>query len=460
MGMFDELGVSDAMVFPALNTSTAMDIVTGTFEKGMHGKYYLNGGLPGMFGIGGRSGFYKSTTMEGLMVFCMHNYPGSEAYKLDTENNALNPKARMRSTIMYNYGPDYDADQILNNVVVDNLASLGSEELEERLRTFYNYREKHKKDLEVETPFLDKDGKNIRTLRPMFICIDSLSQLRFSSETDKLDKLSVEDKSNNMNALRDGLIKSRLVPQWARMAYKYGVYFLLSAQVSDAFVADEYNRPEKQTQYTKLNDRFKHVGNQFAFLTNTLLQNFSPAPVVSSADRKAAEYGGDGSGQVEINELTTRVLRCKTAPAGTLIPSLASQSIGLLPGLSYYHYLKKNNDFGFNVSGVGRTNRYCMLHPEILLKRQTVIETLMNNYELNRALEILFQLKYINDYWSKVGIPFDIPKTAEDFVERITNSDLTVSDITNSRGYWTYEDPMNRPYMSLFDILNIIGIKK
>ena len=101
-----------------------------------------------------------------------------------------------------------------------------------------------------------------------------------------------------------------------------------------------------------------------------------------------------------------------------------------------------------------------MLHPDILLKRQTVIETLMNNYELNRALEILFQLKYINDYWSKVGIPFDIPKTAEDFVERITNSDLTVSDITNSRGYWTYEDPMNRPYMSLFDILNIIGVKK
>lgn len=466
MGMFDEIGLDDAVIYPALNTNTSLDMATGTFELGANNKYYLNGGLPPFFGIGGRGGYYKSTVLEGILAFCLHNYPGSMAFKLDTESNALLPKARMKKTLLYAYGDSCDTEAILDRLKVNNLASMGSKEFEDTIAKICDYKEKHKKEQLVDTPFLDRYGKNIRMWIPTFICVDSLTMLSFTDEVNKSENLSVEDKSKNMDALRDGLLKKRLLTNWSRLAYKYGLYFMMSAQVDDTFIADEYNKPIKQNQYTGNSDRFKGVGPMFEFLTNTLLQNFSPAPLVSSSDRKSPEYSIDGSGLVEINEITTKLLRCKSSPAGTTIPMLASQNYGVLPGLSYYHYLKKSDDFGFNVSGVGRSNRYCMLAPDTLLKRQTVLESLKNNYELNRALEVMYQLKWMIDCWSKTGLPFDLPKTAEEFVDRIVSGgDLTISDIVNSRGYWTYEhesatDDLKRPYMSIFDILSIINIKK
>ena len=461
MGMFDELGAADAIVYPSLNTSTALDILTGVFELGENNKYYLNGGLPFMFGIGGRGGFYKSTVLESILVSCLYNYPYTEAYKIDTENNSLAPKKRMKNMCIYRYGPEFDADALLDRLKVTNISTTSSAEFEELIKNICKYKEAHKKDLLVETPFLDKNGEPLKMWIPTFLIIDSLTLFVSSSEVDKSSTVSAESKDRNMDALRDGMFKRRLLMEWSRISCKYGIYFLLSAQVDDSYVADEYSRPEKQNQYTKLNDRFKGVGPMWEFLTNTLLQNFSPSPVTSSTDKKLPEYSSDGAGLVEINELTTRILRCKTSPGGTIVPMLASQNYGVLPGLTYYHYLKKNGDFGFNVGGVGKVNRYNMLMPDVLLKRQNVIDVLRNNHELNRALEIMFQLKWIIDFWNTASFPFDIPKTAELFVEKIAaGSDLTISDIVNSRGYWTYDKSNDRPYLSIFDILSILDKKK
>ena len=456
MGLFANLGISDATVYPALNTCTPLDMATAVFEKGKDNKYYL------MFGIGGRGGFYKSTVLDGLLLACLLNYPHSEGYKLDTEMNALAPKQRMKNACKYKYGSDFDVNSVVEDrLKVTNISATRSSEFEELIRNVCKYKEDHKKDYIVEIPFLDKDGNPLKMWIPTYIVVDSVTLFRSDTEMDKSTSISAEDKNRNMDALRDGMYKKRLIEEWSRISYRYGIYFLMSAQVDDSYVADEYNRPEKQNQFTKTNDRFKGVGPQFEFLTNTLLQNFAPTLVTSSTDRKAPEYGNEGAGLVEINELSTRVLRCKSAPAGTMIPMLASQSYGILPGLTYYHYLKKNGDFGFNVSGTGRTNRYSMLLPDLLLKRQNIISTLENNYELNRALEIMFQLKWMIDFWTTHQLPFGLPATAEEFVDRIIGgNDILISDILNTRGYWTYEDPYKRPYMSIFDILNLISSNK
>lgn len=461
MGMLDDLGISDATVYPALNTGTSLDIATGIYEKGSDGKYYLNGGVPPMLGVAGRSGNYKSTTMEGLMVFGLHNYPHSEAYKLDSESNALSPKARMYKTIACNYGPDYDADSIMNRVVVDNISNTSSEDVEEKIRQICKYKDEHRKELTIVTPFVSPKGEPIKMLIPTFICMDSLSAYRFSTTLDKESNLSVEDKQRNMDDMQDGKWKKSLLNSWTRLSYKYGLYFLMSAQVGENQSMDMYSMPEKQGQFSKQNDRFKNVSNQFTYLTNTLIQNYSPKPITRSSDKKEPEYIIDGVGAVEINELTTKLLRCKTSAAGVYLPMVASQTHGVLNGLTYFHYLRENKDFGYITSGVGKTTRCPILTPEIKLTRQNVTEMLKNSYELNRALEILFQLKWILQYWSTATLPFDVPKTAEEFMDRIAKGgDLTVSDIINSRGYWTYEDPDKRPYMSIFDILSILDVKQ
>lgn len=462
MGIFSDMGIEDAVCYPALNTSTSLDIATGAYEKGDLNRWYLNGGLPSMFGIGGRAGYYKSTTLDSILVNCLHNYPNSEALKIDTESNALTPKKRMRDICKYQYGDDYDTEALLGRLRVTNLSATSGKEFEEMVYKIGLHKKDHKKDYMVETPFLDiRTGNPLKMYIPTFIVVDSLSMLRFGTESEEDKRVSVESSQRNMEALKDGQFKTRLITDWSRMAYKYGIYFLLSAQVDDSFVADEYNKPEKQNQFVKNNDRYKYVGAQFEYLTNTLLNNYAPSPIVSSTDRKAPEYTSEGAGVVEINEINSRIIRCKAAPAGTFIPMVQSQNYGILSGLSYYHFLKKSGDFGFTVNGIGRSNRYCVLMPDTLLKRQTIIDSLKNNYELNRALEIMFQLKWIIDRWGANNCPFNLPKTAEEFVDKIASGgDLTISDIVNSRGYWTYDKETKRPYMSIFDILSILDIKK
>ena len=102
-----------------------------------------------------------------------------------------------------------------------------------------------------------------------------------------------------------------------------------------------------------------------------------------------------------------------------------------------------------------------MLDSETLLHRNSIIEVLNHKYETARALEILAQLKWIASYWNIKSQPVNIPETAERFVELIAKSDtIAISDILNSRGYWTFGDETDtRPYMSIFDILDIIDPK-
>jgi hypothetical protein len=283
---------------------------------------------------------------------------------------------------------------------------------------------------------------------------------RSERESQNVEDNSVDSSKLNMDALKDGQIKRRLLTLFSQWSCKYGLYFMFTAQVDDTYVENMYQPPEKQNQYMKSKDRFKGCGPQFEFLTNTLLQNLQPNPLLT-ADRKSPEYHSiSGDNLAEINDVPVMILRCKTAPAGKKIPTLTSQNYGILSGLTYYHFLKKNDDFGFKVSGVGKTNRNPLLMPDVTLQRKNVIDSLYGNYELNRALEIMGQLKWLHLYWDTSKLGINIPKTAESFVESIINSDLTISDILNSRGWWTYDKKNERPYMSLMDILDKIQIKE
>ena len=103
-----------------------------------------------------------------------------------------------------------------------------------------------------------------------------------------------------------------------------------------------------------------------------------------------------------------------------------------------------------------------MLNPEVRLHRKEIINVLETNAEVCRGLEILSQLKWILNYWNVDKMNTNIPETAEKFIEMIVANDtIAISDILNSRGYWTYDKDNDRPYMSIMDILDILnGVKK
>lgn len=447
MSILDSVGLKNVQPAPYLNTGTLLDIALGVFEKGVKNHWILNGGLAPITGMSGRAGTYKSTVVDSIITQILLRYPSIEVWKHDTEQNVFT---------LTRFDKMAKTKKISSSIRLTNSAEMPLPDFMESLQEICKHKEKNKHDYLVESPFFDDNGVQRMMWIPTLIDIDSFSCLRPLVEEVQMGKVSVEDGSHNMADMTDGKIKRKLMFEFSRLASRYGIYFILTAHIDDAHVLDPRNPPQKQLQFLKMGDRIKGVGSQFEFLTNVLLQGTSPAPIIDS--NKGPEYPDGNTMNVDINELYLKILRCKTNATGTIVPLVMSQNLGILAELTNYHFLKNSNDFGFIKKG---HNRYCLLDSETLLHRNSIIEVLSHKYETARALEILAQLKWIASYWNIKSQPVNIPETAERFVELIAKSDtIAISDILNSRGYWTFGDETDtRPYMSIFDILDIIDPK-
>ena len=74
------------MISPiSFNTDTMFDLMTGQFERGYDGKWYLNGGLgPSVAGIQGRQQTFKST-FAGSLSMRMSAIYNTQAIVFDSE---------------------------------------------------------------------------------------------------------------------------------------------------------------------------------------------------------------------------------------------------------------------------------------------------------------------------------------------------------------------------------------
>ena len=445
------LGLNSAPVTPYLNTGTLIDLSVGMYQLGVGNKWLLNGGLNAMSGMVGRAGDYKTTVIDSLMTLIMHMYPGIEGIKYDTENNAFG---------MDRFITMFGSDKILELMLMLNRTSTDTEEFHSIIKQIAYDREKNNKSYMVETPF-EYLGKPLMIPMPILIDIDSLSSWSAVSVDDNLMDKSVEDSKLNTSDMQDGKYKTKLMTQLARLSHKYGMYFIFTAHVDDAFNLDPYNSAPKQLQHMKQNDRIKRVGSQFEFLTNVLFQNISPSALVTKDTEKTCVYPDpNGSSDKELSTVTTKVLRCKTNGAGTEVPLVISHKYGILPALTNYHFLKTNK---WGLTGSDRSPR-SPFHPEEGLGRTEVRKKLNNSYELRRGLEILAQLKFMNLNWTH--FPYSLPDTADEFVKLLeSNKSIKVNDILNSRGHWTFKSPVknkeadvlnDREYMSTMDVIQLL----
>ena len=445
--LFDDVGLKNSPMIPYLNTGTLLDIALGQYERGIDGQWYLNGGLAPITGVCGRAGNYKSTIVDSIIAQILLRYSAIEVWKHDTEQNTftLTRFDKMASPVV-----------ISERIRLTNAADMTLPEFMERLKEICAHKVKNKKDYTIETPFIDPETGKARIIWiPTLVDIDSFTCLRPLQEEVNMTKIDVEDGAHNMSDMFDGKIKRKLMFEFSRWAAKYGVFFIMTAHVDDTPNIDPRNPAQKQLQFLKQSDRIKGVGSQFEFLTNVLLQGTAPTPLLDS--QKGPEYPNGNTMNVDVNEVYVKILRCKTNATGTIVPLVMSQNLGILANLTNYHFLKNQGDFGFIKKG---HNRYSLLSSDVMLHRNSIIETLKDNYEVSRSLEILAQLKWISIYWNVRNQPVDIPETAEAFVDKIVSSNsTTISDILNSRGYWTFDKNDPRPYMSLFDILEMISVK-
>lgn len=446
MSMIAKFGLANSPLMPALNTGTLLDLAFGKFDRGSKGEWLLNGGIEPMTAISGKSGQFKSTTIDSLIALLLKIYPMVEVLKYDTEQNAFG----IDRFVMLANGDVSVADR----VVVQNKSDTDGTKFVETIESMGKERilMKNKQSNLYTTPFL-MDGKPLKMLIPFIVDIDSFTLMSFPSVDALLEDNDLGSSKTNMYYVQEGNIKTKLINTWTKLAHQAHMYFIFTAQLDEDIQLDPRKHATKQMQFMRVGDKMKRLGAQFEFLTNVLFQSHS-CTVLQDANRECQYPVGSGSSDGELSTLTIRVLRCKKNAAGTDIPLVTSQNYGILSDLTNYHYLRTSK---WGTLGSDRSPRSAF-HPDLGLPRKEVRDKLSGNYELTRGIEILAQMKFIASTWS--NIPYRIPDTAEEFVEQIhKNTSIKVNDILNSRSHWTYDPKEKRPYMSIMDIMHLLNKK-
>ena len=448
MGLLGNIGNFKDSFFPYLNTNTPFDIATCTYIKGWDGKWYMYGGVAPVTGVVGRNGYYKSTIVDYLGSQLLRIYPFIDIYKLDTEQTMSRyERYELSLADVMSYDQIRESVHITNTEAsfkdyINLITSVGEEKIQ------------NKSKYTVVTPFLDRNtNKPVEILIPTIFITDSISELVTTANEKVLLGTDMEDSKSNTADLQDGRIKKRLMSAMTVWARKYGIYFFVTAHVGDKKDLDKYHPEPSQNQWLSNTDKIKAAGNNFFFLPNLLFQCGKPSPVVNKEKEPIYPLNEDTglADKVDLNYLPIKILRNKTNFTGVVIPLIVSQSKGIDNLLTYYDFLK-SKEYGLIKSG--RSYITPFMENEKLTRKN--IRQLGEDYRLTRALELTFQLCWINNYWNTRNMAIPIPKTVEELISLINNSDkLDIDRVLESRGYWTYREDDSREYLSLLDIVEM-----
>lgn len=435
---------------PHVNTGTIWDLATGKFQPGVLGKYYLNGGLHYSNVFMGRVQTYKSGIAGSLLTRALINYPDSFAIVYETEFNV--PGA----TRYDDFIPAWYKNLVSDRIAFRDASAQNFGEFFETIQELGREKEKHKKDMIVESPFVDvRTMKPNRMWIPTFVLTDSWSKASSGAGLEKYEDKKIESSEMNTFFLNEGMIKTRVNRILPNLAAKYGIYFICTAHVDDVFNMDPRSHPMKALQYMRQNDKLKNVGGDFEFLTENLLQTINANAILESTKTNSYYPNKEGGPATEVCEVNANIVKCKNNASGTSLQFIVSQYQGILNDVTNFHYLKKCKDYGMKVSG--RNNYNLDLYPEKTLHRTTIRNIVDESYETRRALELTTQLCFIQNNWFTANMPESIRMPITKFAEKLTKtSSPTIDDVLNSTGCWTIGKHEKRKYMSIFDIAEAV----
>lgn len=428
------------------NTGSVYDLLSGKLVKGYDGKYYINGGISNLnYLFQGVTNSYKSTIMDSLLSYLLVIYKDMHAFAFDTENHKL------------------DTDRF-NMIAGEDISSrvhlqpkMPISEVLEWMINMWTERKKNKKDLLVETPFLDMDGKRITTFAILPCEIDSLSKLDSPAELETLTKHDLEDSKMNMIFMNDGKRKTILTRAMPTFCKEAGLAFLCSAHSGEKndLGANPMSKPKKEMQFMKAGQVIKGVGSNAKYLSQVTLETSSK--LFTTSDGKEPLYQVPFEPATNLNKVTMQFQKGKNNVAGGIFEFAVTQTHGILSGLTNVHFSKEHDAKGFNKSGVGGSTYSTCFLPDKKSTRKNIRTHLQESYELRRAYDLIMQIQLISMTYDRDTVPvpidnIDLNKACE---KLIANNSTVISDIVNSRGYWTYL-PDDRPYMSVYDVLDIL----
>ena len=442
----------DIPFLPYVNTGTLFDLYTGKFQQAVNGLWVLNGGLSQCFGVMGRGQTYKSGLAGSFFSRALAIHPQSVGYVYESEGTISGAER------YDDFVPESSAvsDRILfKNSTICNLT-----DFYEDFNKLVEEKEKNKKDMIVESPFLNpRTGKPHKIWIPTFVMVDSFSRARSNRGDTQFENNSIDDSAMNTFWLQEGNVKTRIMNDLPSRASKVGIYVIMTAHVGDKQDLDPYNKSPKQLQYMKNADKMKNVGSNFEFLTTTLLQTLK-ASVMQNKD-KTCLYPHKFSTDVEVNQVDTMMVRCKNNASGITLPFIVSQYQGILDTVTNFQFLRDNNDFGMTVKGNKQGFTPVLLGEDgKVLSKSNIRAATESDYKLTRALELIAELCFIQNLWSTWRMPEYVSMPPEELASLLKNSSKCGIDrVLESTGVWS-SSKQTRERLTILDILQFLDAEK
>ena len=437
-----------------LNVGARFDIVTGTVITGRYGESIINGGMPAITADVGLGNQFKTKLIRYLLLSAL-----SKFYKWGSTANSYDTETNIHEEHQYHLTQQFDAfkgKNIINEgdwIITDKTIYTGDQYFD-LTREFLNEKIKSKKEISLDTPFLNRDGKSYMKMPiPTFRDVDSFSEFSTQDVLRMQDENSLGESGANTVNMREGLQKNRFMREITPLADGAKDYVLLTAHLGMEFNLDPRNPAPRKLAHLKGGIKIKGAPEKFTFLTNVCWQNYNATPLINQGT-KAPEYPMDSyddlSGDTDLNEVTVKLLRNKSGPSGMSIQVVISQKDGLLEDLTNFHYIKIRKRYG--LPGNDR-NYACALLPDVNLSRTTVRGKLANDKKLCRAIELVADLCQVEEFWPQYN---DILCTPEELYKDIKDLGYDWDVLLNTRSWWTFEnDKQEVPFLTIIDLLKM-----
>lgn len=444
---------------PKFNVGCLLDIMTGYPVRGLNNETITLGGLHHFTGGTGEANSAKTGMAEYQVLTVLERYKGTSLTVLDTESTLPVERmiARSRrfapSRVVEFVDKNGVTQYVLDNVTITNHSKYKGEAFFAEFKKYGQNRPKLKADY-VLTPFVDPEtDERIKILIPDIVFVDSFSQLNTSAAENMQNATDAGDSKQNMLWMVDGRVKAQILTELPIISEQYGLYYYMTAQIGENKNLDPYAPQRSTLGYLKNNLKLKRVPDEYRYNAHNLWFNFK-MKTMNNPKTKAPEYPRNASensekGSQDLQEIVVINLRGKSGASGEPVSILYSQSQGILPSLSEFHYCKTNK-FGL----VGNDQNYALaLMPDVKLNRSVVRSKLDESAKLRTAMSLTSDLLQVTMEWHGT-LPYGFICDAVTLYDDIIAKGYEWDVLLESRNYWTfdqYENPV--PFLSAMDLL-------